>query len=126
MQDGFGEAYLPTALERKCRSASREWPWQLVFPSSRISVVPRTGTQRRHHVDENVLQVAVKRAMRASEVNKPAIRHALRHSFATHLIENEYDIRTVQELLGNKDVSTTIIYTYVLNRPGIGGTSPLD
>lgn len=126
VEEGFGEVYLPYALERKYPNAAREWGWQYVFPARNRSLDPRSGKTRRHHVDEQSLQRAVKKAVRAAGLTKPASCHTLRHSFATHLLQSGYDIRTVQELLGHKEVSTTMIYTHVLNRGGQGVVSPLD
>jgi len=123
---GYGSVYLPTALERKYRNAGRELDWQWIFPSTKISMDPRTGVMRRHHLAETVLQKAVKKAVRMAGITKQASCHTFRHSFATHLLEDGYDIRTVQELLGHKDVKTTMIYTHVLNRGGTGVRSPLD
>ncbi len=126
VEAGHGEVYLPYALDRKYPSAGREWMWQYVFPSASLSVDPRTGIVRRHHVQDQAVQRAIRQAVRDAGVNKPATPHTLRHSFATHLLESGYDIRTVQELLGHSDVSTTMIYTHVLNRGGRGVASPLD
>jgi integron integrase len=123
---GQGQVYLPYALSRKYPAADREWGWQYVFPAAGLSRDPRGGMVRRHHVGEQGLQRAVKDAVRLAGIAKPASCHSLRHSFATHLLEAGYDIRTVQDLLGHKDVSTTQIYTHVMARPGLGVRSPLD
>ena len=123
---GLGGVYLPDALARKYPRAPHQWAWQFVFPSFRLSVEPGTGVVRRHHVYENFLIRGVKEAARRAGIAKHVSCHTLRHSFATHLLEGGYDIRTVQELLGHADVSTTMIYTHVLNRGGRGVTSPLD
>jgi integron integrase len=126
LEKGYGSVYLPFALERKYPNASREWIWQYVFPSSQISKDPRSEAIRRHHLHETGLQRAIKQAVKTAGIEKRVSCHTFRHSFATHLLQNGYDIRTVQELLGHKDVKTTMIYTHVLNRGGRGVVSPLD
>ncbi|MBI4483371.1 MAG: tyrosine-type recombinase/integrase [Acidobacteria bacterium] len=126
LRDGYGRVSMPYALDRKYPNAAAEWGWQYVFPAPHRFVDPQSRVQGRHHIHETVVQRAVKEAVRKAGIAKPASCHTFRHAFATHLIEDGYDIRTVQELLGHKDVKTTMIYTHVLNRGGRGVRSPAD
>ncbi len=126
LAEGFGRVALPEALARKYPNAEREWAWQYVFPAARRGVDPRDGQVRRHHLHETVIQRAVREAARRAGLTKPVTPHTFRHAFATHLLEDGHDIRTVQELLGHAQVETTMVYTHVLNRGGRGVRSPLD
>ena len=126
LAQGHGSAYLPDALARKYPNADKEWSWQYAFPANRLSQDPRSGITRRHHLHESSLQKAIRQAAQLAGIEKPVSPHTFRHCFATHLLESGYDIRTVQELLGHKDVKTTMIYTHVLNQGGLAVRSPLD
>jgi integron integrase len=126
LAEGYGEVYLPDALHTKYPNAARDLLWQYIFPAAKRALDPRSGVERRHHLDETALQRTVKQSAQKAGIQKRVSCHTFRHSFATHLLQNGYDIRTVQELLGHKDVRTTMIYTHVLQRGGLAVKSPLD
>jgi integron integrase len=126
LAEGFGHVYLPHALSKKYPNADREWKWQYVFVSGNRSHDPRSGQIRRHHLDEKNIQRAIRNAANKAGINKHVKTHSLRHSFATHMLEDGYDIRTIQELLGHKDLNTTMIYTHVMNKGGLAVRSPLE
>ncbi len=126
LQDGYGSVYLPNALNKKYPNAEKEWIWQYVFPARNISMDPRSGITRRHHIDQSVINKGIKNAVKRLGISKRVSAHTFRHSFATHLLQRGTDIRTIQALLGHKDLETTMIYTHVLNQGGQGVTSPLD
>jgi len=126
LRDGYGEAVLPNALGVKYKNAGKEWGWQYIFPASRLSLDPVSGVIRRHHLDQSVLQKTIRNAVRLANIDKEVTAHTFRHSFGTRLLQKGYDIRTIQELLGHKDVKTTMIYTHVLQRGAMAVISPLD